>query len=658
LKQASGGMSSSSSSGANEKFQLLQKGLGAKATWGAASAPSKTQSAIGAACASFMRKRGYQITEPQTAKRQCVAPKEVIPLMEARESFCALVQWISTLEVSKHPSLLEAVLPVLIMLFFSLLDIGLLEVAQSLIKEHGSVFAALSDDSRRTILFLQGIRTKDDLISENVYAQFWEGQHQVKVSLPRDTYDVLLSRLEQHDVANLSELVFASVEARDGDSQGDEASTTRKDIQDDAKRLNRKKLQILTDVINPPMAYGKWQGIVAALSPEGKQTHSRAVYSAKSIQKCGLPLPSGNSHERQLASKHFAKLSLKRDLVDSNYLPSTFDFFVGSSDAQEDVNCISVSNNMKHCVAGGIRGARFWNINAPISTHCSLQNSPCMLLHHDDGPEDCRVLDAEFSPSDEWLLTAGHTGRLALWTVRLTKKLASFPLQRQPEPFWSVDWCPTGHYFVSSGCNGEGLLWSIDELQPVRVFTTPKNVLPVGQQTRSNARIVKCHPSARYVAVASESNLMMWDLPSARPARIFEKSRNTTALAFSKDGAFLAAGRTDGCIDIWNVATGRRQQQLLGVHSGSVTALDFSWPSTTSLNYSLLFSGSSDGDMQFRPMCSSNVRPVGPAPVKASTLSASSHLSPAASIISGAFTPANTLLVGHVPRQVNHGLGK
>ena len=117
-----------------------------------------------------------------------------------------------------------------------------------------------------------------------------------------------------------------------------------------------------------------------------------------------------------------------------------------------------------------------------------------------------RVLGAAFSPDAELLLTAGHDGGVRLWDIRRRRNLCVYAHQGG-DPVWALDWSPVGHYFVSSGAGGEGLLWSLERSSPLRAFAAPDCL---GVACWPGVQVAAVHPSARYAALAGEEGMVLY----------------------------------------------------------------------------------------------------------------------------------------------------
>jgi WD40 repeat protein len=83
-------------------------------------------------------------------------------------------------------------------------------------------------------------------------------------------------------------------------------------------------------------------------------------------------------------------------------------------------------------------------------------------------------------------------------------------------------------------------------------------------------------PDGRYLAAGFNGTVQLWDLRRLELVRsITGFERPLTALAFSPDGARLAGGTQDGHVWLWDPATGR-QTQLIEVGGRGIRAVAFS----------------------------------------------------------------------------------
>lgn len=92
---------------------------------------------------------------------------------------------------------------------------------------------------------------------------------------------------------------------------------------------------------------------------------------------------------------------------------------------------------------------------------------------------------------------------------------------------------------------------------PAPAATTP---LSVFRSIKEDPGAVAFSPDGRHLLSASGFELLLWDVPSAKPLRRLEipgMFRDITACAFSPDGKTILAGSNDGKVATWETATGK-----------------------------------------------------------------------------------------------------
>jgi len=177
----------------------------------------------------------------------------------------------------------------------------------------------------------------------------------------------------------------------------------------------------------------------------------------------------------------------------------------------------------------------------------------------------------------------------------------------------------------------------------------------LGAAPWSDVHVIRAHPDATHVAIAAEENVILWDFLAAKPVRVFTSNVSTavTAISFSKNGSSVAVGRADGRLELWDISSGRKQQDMLGAHVGPVAALDYSWPGQSA--EMRLFSGGHDGSVRVWLVGSGGFLGGGPPharnEVHVVSFHAGGNSGQSPPIIGGQFTIANLLLVVGVAKQ-------
>ena len=117
------------------------------------------------------------------------------------------------------------------------------------------------------------------------------------------------------------------------------------------------------------------------------------------------------------------------------------------------------------------------------------------------------IFDIEFSPDGRWLASAGNHGLVTVWDLAATPK---------PLP---ADW-------IIPGQNAKGFIWRV-------AFSSDSHSLAAG---------------------SSDGKIYLIDLFSSEVEMEYSLPRSVTALAFSPDGRFIAAGGLDAQVSFFSLA--------------------------------------------------------------------------------------------------------
>jgi WD40 repeat protein len=163
---------------------------------------------------------------------------------------------------------------------------------------------------------------------------------------------------------------------------------------------------------------------------------------------------------------------------------------------------------------------------------------------------------------------------LRMWILPLDGML-SVDLPDHTTPVAAVAYAPDGSMAVS-GRDGSIDLWSTTG----RLLST----IDAGKQT---VRALAFSPDGKHLA-SSQHGLHLYSRTGVLE-RSMGAGAETIGAVFSTDGKWLACGRTNGAIEVWNSETGQLARSFRA-HNRSVTALATSPDGT-------LVSGSADGEM-------------------------------------------------------------
>ncbi len=133
---------------------------------------------------------------------------------------------------------------------------------------------------------------------------------------------------------------------------------------------------------------------------------------------------------------------------------------------------------------------------------------------------------------------------------------------------------PDGRTLVSGGYDRTTCLWDLAGV------STGATSLPFRTLSRHKTSVwsVAFSPDATLLATSGSLDglLILWDVKSGRMIRELPgHSRKSPRVAFSPDGALLAAGGEDGTVNVWDVQTGKREEPFRW-NDGPVRSLAFS----------------------------------------------------------------------------------
>ena len=181
-----------------------------------------------------------------------------------------------------------------------------------------------------------------------------------------------------------------------------------------------------------------------------------------------------------------------------------------------------------------------------------------------------------FQPGAEPVLAVSGQDKVRLWNFaagRLMKTLERGGMKIEPLAFQ-----PDGKILVTGGSDGSVRLWNMTSGALIRAVDAGSPVSSVAA-------------SGGYVAFGCEDGKVKLLSPEGAETELGGAGAAVHAVAFSVDGAQLAAGGANGAIRIWDTKSGRFLMSLEG-HTDAVLALAFS-PNGRSLA-----SGGADGTVR------------------------------------------------------------
>jgi RNA polymerase sigma factor (sigma-70 family) len=172
--------------------------------------------------------------------------------------------------------------------------------------------------------------------------------------------------------------------------------------------------------------------------------------------------------------------------------------------------------------------------------------------------------------ADGKLMASGHLGQpFILWDFASGKQLARLPARHNRSNF--VAFSPDGKTLATSD--------TLD--RTIRLFDLA--LRKEHQLTRpSYVKTIAFSPNGATIAAGGQDGtIALWDVSSGKPAGVMRSPhKNVHAVAWSPDGKTLAASDYDleaatACIRLWNMATGKAWRSI-EVHRGLIESLAFS----------------------------------------------------------------------------------
>jgi WD40 repeat protein len=208
-----------------------------------------------------------------------------------------------------------------------------------------------------------------------------------------------------------------------------------------------------------------------------------------------------------------------------------------------------LDQDRRSLVAPGRAGAIVWDVaTAAVLATCPVDGTP--------------VTAVAMRPDGSGIAIGGDDGRVALCSP------GAAPLRelgRHRRAVRGLAFSPDGTRLVSVADDPDSILW--DAGSGGRLTTL------IGH-TSIVSDVAFAPDGARFATAALDNSVRLWTRDGG-PAGTLLADAGLDAVAFRGDGALIAAGREDGGVTVWQVATRRRVVDV-GAHADPVSGLSFS----------------------------------------------------------------------------------
>ncbi len=174
------------------------------------------------------------------------------------------------------------------------------------------------------------------------------------------------------------------------------------------------------------------------------------------------------------------------------------------------------------------------------------------------------VYSVKFSPDGRTLASAGEDGVVRLWDAATGKESRTLPAHGHEVRV--VAFSADGKTLASGSCDNTVRLWDP---------RTGKELLPQPGHA-GGVHCLACSPDGKYVASAGiDRTVRLWDRATGRERHLLRGHTDMPSwLAFSPDGKRLASASWDETVRIWDVERGREVHRL--EHPGRALGVAFS----------------------------------------------------------------------------------
>jgi WD40 repeat protein len=177
------------------------------------------------------------------------------------------------------------------------------------------------------------------------------------------------------------------------------------------------------------------------------------------------------------------------------------------------------------------------------------------------------VIDAQFSPDGQWIVTAGGDKTARVWEAATGKEVTI--LRGHEDIILCAQFSPDGKQILTSSPDGTVRVWDA---------ATGKEIAKLPQYKRSHLN-AQFSPNGQWIVTAGEdeTTVTVWDAATDKEvARLRGHEKEISDVQFSPNGLWIVTASSDKTARVWETATGKEVVTLLGHDSLLIKTAQFS----------------------------------------------------------------------------------